>query len=890
MGFDLGSEPARLAALRRAAETGQPAATGRITLVQETGSQYGVLIVAPVYNAGIVPATPAERRIKLIGFATGVIRIGDSIQAALKGSHENGLLLQLQDASAPLEQQLLYSQLPHDTMARPAMNDVSGALATSRFVRAKQMEFGGRQWTLTAIPAPGNFAPDHGWKQWWPSAGLFFTTLLTIAYLENIRRQKLVVLRGRALKSALHKIKVSKGLLASALAEKAQILESMGENLYQIDSEGKCTFANARACKMLGYELSEMLGRNMHDLIHHHYGDGRHYPVRACLIFKALQTGEPSEIDDEVLWKKDGTCVPVRYISFPMIENGKVVGAVITFSDITERIHIEAELAHHRHHLEEMVEKRTDQLKVALQAAEAANQAKSAFLANMSHEIRTPMNAILGFSHVLENSLTDPDELDKINKIKQSGKHLLGIINDILDLSKIDANHITPEKTPFQLIPLIEQVRGMMADRFASKQLMLVEEIDPGLSGLTLAGDPLRLRQILINYLGNAVKFTEHGSVTLRARVDDERDGLVTLCFEVQDTGIGISDAQQAIIFEPFEQADLSTTRKYGGSGLGLAIARNLARLMNGDAGVASVPGQGSTFWATVKLERSSAVAAQDRETGTPRDARMKRGALVLLVEDNEINQEVAREILEIRGLVVDVANHGGKAVEMVKAKAYDLILMDIRMPVMDGLAAARIIRGMPEGATIPILAMTANAFSEDRERCLAAGMNDFVAKPVEPERLYQTIARWVPEVGETNATKPEEYSKGTLAAAGHVLVNSEAGLKFVGGNLETYHRMLAKFVETHLADADHLQAALAAGDQTKAIRTAHTLKSTSATLGMESVRDVAFNLEHKIRDGLGISELLDDIARLHETLAAVGDEIKAMSGHPGAGVSGSFP
>jgi len=387
------------------------------------------------------------------------------------------------------------------------------------------------------------------------------------------------------------------------------------------------------------------------------------------------------------------------------------------------------------------------QLRQAKEAAESAAIAKSAFLANMSHEIRTPMNAIIGLSGLLQRKAKDPQELDRLNKIISAGQHLLAIINAILDLSKIEAGKFSLEQKPVRVEAIIDNIVSMLFEQAREKQLQLSTELHYLPSGLL--GDATRIQQALLNYANNAVKFTASGRVTIRVQLLEENKTSALLRFEVSDTGIGISPEAMSRLFTSFEQADKSTTRKFGGTGLGLAITRKLAELMGGEAGVESQLGVGSTFWFTVRLARDHQAVQNPGNSLPEGDAgeQLKRrhaGTPVLIVEDNEINREVAAEILQEVDLAVDTAVDGVEAVALASRKHYQVILMDMQMPNLDGLDATREIRKLPQAATLSIIAMTANAFSEDRQRCFDAGMNDFISKPVEPETLYSLLLKWL--------------------------------------------------------------------------------------------------------------------------------------------------
>jgi two-component system sensor histidine kinase/response regulator len=389
---------------------------------------------------------------------------------------------------------------------------------------------------------------------------------------------------------------------------------------------------------------------------------------------------------------------------------------------------------------------RDRRLQHMVEQSEQASRAKSAFLANMSHELRTPMNAIMGMSGLALRKATDPALIDQLKKIGDASQHLLSVINDILDLSKIEAEKLVLEETGVRIESIIANVASMLAERLQDKGLEFI--VDAGPLPPNLRGDPTRLQQALLNYTTNAVKFTERGRIILRVAPVEESESAVLLRFEVQDTGMGIAPEAQSRLFASFEQADSSTARMHGGTGLGLAITRKLAQLMGGDAGVQSVPGAGSTFWFTARLAKGAAgveagptFAAELQEAVLMRD---HRGRRVLVVDDEPINRELAMALLEEAGLRVDLAGDGLEAVDRVARNPYDLVFMDMQMPGLDGLEATSRIRKSAVGSTLPIIAMTANAFVEDRTRCFAAGMDDFITKPIAPETLFGVCVKWL--------------------------------------------------------------------------------------------------------------------------------------------------
>lgn len=788
--------------------------------------------------------------------------------------------------------------------------------------------------------------------------------------------------------------------LKSSQRQLADIIDFLPDATLVIDREGKVIAWNREVEKMTGYKAEEMLGKSNYEYSKAFY-KGERRPIIVDLVLmpkEDLEKEYATLVRDGDILRGASTVTVVRgeqrHLSAwarPIYDvAGHIVGAIECIRDITE-------LEEYRKHLEQMIQARTEELKLAKEEAEAATQAKSEFLANMSHEIRTPMNAIIGFSNLVLKTELSEKQYDYIKKIEISAKSLLGIINDILDFSKIEAGHMELETIGFRLDDVLNNIINMITTEGTKKGLEILSDICEDVPQ-ALIGDPLRLGQVLINLANNAVKFTETGSILIRAELLEKDSQTCKIKFSVKDTGIGMTKEQIGKLFNAFTQADSSVTRRFGGTGLGLTISKHLVELMDGTVMVESTPGKGSTFSFSAKFNRQAelnehkltapvslkglkvlivddndiarevlteqiksfhfdamAVASGQEaieelkrvSLETPYDLvlmdwkmpemdgidtakiilqdtvlqqipmifmvsafgreelverakqagvqsflmkpvnqsllfntimqsfhvydldnkildenakfatqtlRNYNGLKTLLVEDNELNQQVAKEILRETGMFVEIANNGKEAVAAVTTHDYDLVLMDVQMPVMGGYEATQIIRENEQYANLPIIAMTAHAMKGAKEECLAAGMNDYVSKPIDPEQLFAVLAKWLPGWGNALSSKdqhsPPISSPATSRLPDYVSgVDIKTGLKRVNGNDALYTKLLFDFQEKYEQAVVTIQQAFKQDDLETTVRLVHTLKGIAGNLSITKVFETARDIEDQLTD-----------------------------------------
>jgi PAS domain S-box-containing protein len=797
----------------------------------------------PVYRGGAAPGSVEGRRAAYIGSVGIGFSVPAMVHHALDGMGRHPVALQMYLAAAGNQpvagKRLAVTQadiLLYDSVGGEASGRQAQLPSGQLFETVLPVRFQGNLWKVRFVAPRAELLGGFG--AWFPRlafAAGFGATLLIYALFLKLYWSRREAVEQRVLLDL--------------------VLDNVDAYVYMMDRDRRYRYVNAKTAAIAGLPADEMLGRRDRDVMP---------AARADAVWEldrpVIETGQGRSVQVEQPLA-DGSVRQLWSVKVPVRADGEVVAVLCVSTDVTELHQLKAR-------------------------ADAASQAKTDFLSNMSHEIRTPMNSIIGMSYLALKQAVDLRQRDYLQKIHHSAQHLLGIINHILDFSKIEAGRMELELLDFTLEALMRNLVNQLGEAAELKGLTLEVEIAPELRR-PLRGDPLRLEQVLLNFTSNAIKFSEQGAVRMRAQAV-RTDGADTLVrFEVQDHGIGIDPDELPRLFAPFHQADPSTTRRYGGTGLGLVISKQLAELMGGEVGVDSVPGEGSTFWFTARLAAPGAPAVPAapvlRRVVAPAGApapgpRALAGSAILLVEDNAFNQQVARELLEDAGASVVVAGNGSEALALMRAREegapFGCVLMDVQMPVMDGFEATRRIRADAALRDTRVIAMTANAGLEDQARCLAAGMDEFVTKPVAPETLVAAVARALGRSVQPRAATPVAAAP----APGLALLDLDVLSDTFGGNADKMRKYAFMFLETAREGLLEIDRALAAGEVERAAGVAHRIKSSARTVGAMGFGDVCADLEGQRERG-SIAQARSLAARLRALLARLERHVAAELG-----------
>lgn len=809
-GVDIGATAAVAEALAQARDSGQLSASGKPIMIKGPPPFLALGMRLPVYRNGMPRDTVAERRaayVGSVGIGFGVARLVRSAlkDSALQATHltlygGSGAVVTGQDGQPVITaaDRLLF-QDGDDLKARPPLPGSD----SNYFDQVLPVDYHGNTWKAHFRIAKSDlYSP---FDRFLPALALavgLFGTLLVYGYILTLYRSRRNAVAQRALLDT--------------------VLDSVDAYVYMKDADRRFVYVNASVLKILELPASQIIGRHANELM----------PASSAAAISAIEQqlyeGGTKYVGEEHHVDAQGHVHHLWSVKVPLGLPGPVTGMIGLSTDVTEL-----------HRLKEQ--------------ADAANRAKSDFLSNMSHEIRTPMNSIIGMAHLALKSVADARQRDYLQKIYHSGQHLLGLINHILDFSKIEAGKLELEVRDFRLDTLLANVSSQLGEAAAARGLTLRFDIAPGMAQ-RWCGDALRLEQILLNLTSNAIKFSDHDSIFVRVRQLDTHETEATLRFEVQDRGIGMSPQEVAQLFRSFHQADPSTTRKYGGTGLGLVISKQLAELMQGTVGVESQPGLGSTFWFTARLQPYLG-APEDSSSEAPQITDVIRGAKILLVEDNLFSQQVGCELLEDAGALVHVAGNGREALELVRQHRYDCVLMDVQMPEMDGFEATRRIRADPALAGLLVIAMTANAGSEDRARCLAAGMDEFVTKPIAPNLLMHLLAKWFRLRGV--AGQGQLAAAAAATGAPHHAAGRNAAVLDIHSLATTFSNDPLKmrkyaqlFLDTARAGLAEMEQALALEDLGRLADLGHRSKSSALAVGATAFAALCQQIEGLRREG----------------------------------------
>jgi PAS domain S-box-containing protein len=865
-GVDIASRPQIARSLDLSRDTGAVGSSGLPILVQGPPAHIALGMRLPVYRKDLPLSDAASRRAAYLGSVGIGFSIPKLVQTAIDemGVMQVHFHLYADGSGDPEKRRLVIEKTDRLLFNDNAMVEEAPIPLSQRldyFELVLPVDFNGALWKAQFLVRKADLYTGFDFYFPWIAMFTGFAgTMLIYAYFYTLYASRRTAIEQRVLLDT--------------------VLNNVDAHVYMKDQERRYIYVNKKTAEVMGYPVAQIIGRRDRELMPTPRADAAWAQDRLVFERQARSTVEEQYTD------RQGAVHNLWTVKVPLPRDAQN-GAVISLStDVTELHNLKVQ-------------------------ADAANQAKSDFLSNMSHEIRTPMNSIIGMAHLALKSVSDPRQRDYLQKIYHSGQHLLGIINDILDFSKIEAGKLDLEVIDFNLDSLLANLSSQLGDSAAARNLNLVFEIWPGLSP-SLRGDPLRLEQILLNLASNAIKFSENGSIHIRARPVEERDSLTLVRFEVADSGIGMNAEQVAKLFQSFHQADTSTTRKYGGTGLGLVISKQLAELMGGGIGVDSRPGQGSTFWFTARLEKSVSFLAVDEHAVQP-DFDVIRGAAILLVEDNPFSQQVGRELLEDAGACVQVAGNGREAIERMLERDYDCVLMDVQMPVMDGFEATRLIRAHPQLAGTLVIAMTANAGREDQARCIGAGMDEFVTKPISPNLLFSVLAKWMMRRGDESgaalpfdvadhaprrdaadqahqadqaggarrdpAADPNESDVPRAApppphrsADASMLDLSALALTF-GNRPEKMRKYALMFLEAARDSIDEINEAAAEGDLERLADLGHRTKSSAKAVGAMSFAALCYSLEG-FRHSNDLGGALRIVAQLQPLLDRLSEQI----------------
>jgi len=840
MGVDIGANPLVARALAQARDSGEVSASGQVIMIKGPPAHVGLGMRLPVYRNGMPQGSVAERRAAYqgsVGIGFGVAQL---VHSALEPSALEPLHLTLYSAADPLpasgvlritrQDRLLFND--DGDLAAPPQPGSDAAY----FDRVLPVVYQGGQWKAHfRVRKEELYSGFDRYFPWLALAVGVAGTLLIYGYIYTLYRSRRSAVAQRTLLDT--------------------VLDSVDAYVYMKDADLRYRYVNARTATILGRSVEQVIGRRDGELMVGDAAAAAQRTERQVFDSGVKFVGEERFVDAQ------GQVHHLWSVKVPLGLPGPVTGLIGLSTDVTEL-----------HRLKEQ--------------ADAASQAKSDFLSNMSHEIRTPMNSIIGMAHLALKSVADVRQRDYLQKIYHSGQHLLGLINDILDFSKIEAGKLELEVLDFRLDTLLANIASQLGDAAALKGLTLQFDIAPELPQ-RWRGDPLRLEQVLLNLTSNAIKFSDNASIFVRVRQSEERGSHTMLRFEVQDRGIGMNQEEVAQLFRSFHQADPSTTRKYGGSGLGLVISKQLAELMGGKVGVYSQPGLGSTFWFTARLEKCAQASDDGIAEVEPEVLGVIRGASILLVEDNVFSQQVGCELLEDAGATVCVAGNGREALELLSRQRYDCVLMDVQMPEMDGFEATRRIRADPRLAGLLVIAMTANAGSEDRTRCLEAGMDEFVTKPIAPNLLFHLLAKWfrlrggiggaghgplgslsaATAQGATPAAHgtPESRDRSILDLATLALTFSNDGVK-----MRKYTQL---FLDTARDGIAEMEQAMALEDLGRLADLGHRSKSSALAVGAHAFAALCLSIEG-LRLGGDMQQARALLTALAPALAQVAEQI----------------